>query len=175
MEEIALRYANGLYSIALETKQVNEMQESIKTIHKLLMQNLDFIDVISSAFVSLEEKEKIIDNTFKGVDLNIVNYMKLMVRNRRQRYLLDSLQAFNSLCNEYRGVKEGLIYSTKYLDEKTLNKIIKKISELEGQDVELINKIDPLLIGGVRVVISGHIYDGSIKTHLMQLKESLLK
>ena len=175
MNEIASRYANGLYSIALDTNKVNVWQEEIKTIHKLFLENREFLDVLSSAFLPLNEKEEMLDKTLKGIDPNIINLIKLLVKNHRQRYILDTLSAYNSLANQLRGVKEGLIYSTYRLDDKTLSKIRQKIEEVEKVEVDLINVIDPTLIGGVRVVIDGHIYDGSIKSHLEKLKESLLK
>lgn len=175
MNEIASRYASGLYSIALDANKVSVWQEEIKTIQKLFLENREFLDVLTSAFLSLEEKEKMLDNTLVGVDPNIVNLIKLLVKNHRQRYILDTFQAYNSLANELRGVKEGLIYSTYRLDDKTLTKIRQKIEGVEGCEVDLLNIIDPTLIGGVRVVIDGHIYDGSIKSHLAKLKESLLK
>ena len=175
MNEIASRYASGLYSIALEQNKVNVWQEEIKTIHKLFLENREFLDVLNSAFLPLNEKEEMLDKTLKGVDPNIVNLVKLLVKNHRQRYILDTFQAFNSLANELRGVKEGLIYSTYRLDDKTLEKIKQKIKEIEKCDVDLINIIDPTLIGGMRVVIDGHIYDGSIKSYLEKLKTSLLK
>jgi len=175
MNEIASRYASGLYSIALDVNKVNVWQDEIKTIHKLFLENREFLDVLSSAFLSLNEKEEMLDKTLIGVDKNIVNLIKLLIKNHRQRYILDTFQAYNSLANQLRGVKEGLIYSTYRLDDKTLEKIKQKIKEVEGCDIDLINIIDPTLIGGVRVVIDGHIYDGSIKSHLQKMKESLLK
>lgn len=175
MNEIASRYASGLYSIALEQNKVNVWQEEIKTIHKLFLENREFLDVLNSAFLPLNEKEEMLDKTLKGVDSNIINLVKLLVKNHRQRYILDTFQAYNSLANELRGVKEGLIYSTYRLDDKTLEKIKQKIKEIEKCDVDLINIIDPTLIGGMRVVIDGHIYDGSIKSYLEKLKQSLLK
>lgn len=175
MNEIASRYAAGLYSIALDANKVSVWQEEIKTIQKIFLENREFLDVLSSAFLPLVEKEEMLDKTLKGVDPNIVNLIKLLIKNHRQRYILDTFQAYNSLANQLRGVKEGLIYSTYRLDDKTLEKIKQKIKSVEGSDVDLINIIDPTLIGGVRVVIDGHIYDGSIKSHLEKLKESLLK
>ena len=174
MNEIALRYANALYSLANESHKVNDWQEEIREINKLFLENREFLSILSSAFVSLEEKEAMLDKTFACVEPNIVNLMKLMVKNHREKFILDTFRAFNSLCNETRGVKEGLIYSTYRLEEKTLKEISNKISKIEKVEVELYNIIDPTLIGGVRVVIDGHIYDGSIKTHLLKLKESLL-
>ena len=41
-------------------------------------------------------------------------------------------------------------------------------------DVELIPHIDPTLIGGVKVVINSHVYDGSIKNQLEKMQIDLL-
>jgi F-type H+-transporting ATPase subunit delta len=77
--------------------------------------------------------------------------------------------------NEYRGVIEGLVYSTEPLSESQLAKLNSVISKKESRPVELKNIIDPTLIGGVKVVINDHIYDGSIKHHIEDMKLALLK
>lgn len=175
MNEIASRYGNGLYSLAYEVNEINEWQKEVKSIYRLLKENPKFISIISSAFLSLEDKEKMLEDTFKGFNVEIINLMKLMCKNHRERYIVDALQAFNSQCNSYRGVKEGLIYSTYHLDETLLNKISHAISEKEKMEVELYNVIDPTLIGGFKVVIDGHIYDQSIKSSLANMKVNLTK
>ena len=68
-----------------------------------------------------------------------------------------------------------MVYSVVPLDEQTLSKLQKKISQLEKVEIELINKIDPSIIGGLKVVIHSHIYDGSIKNKLENMKIDLLK
>ena len=98
-----------------------------------------------------------------------------MVKNHRAMYLVEIFEEFNSLVNEYRGVLEGLVYSTVPLTESELDKLNQKISEVEARQTELRNIIDPSLIGGVKVVINDHIYDGSIKHHIENMKLSLLK
>ena len=107
-------------------------------------------------------------------DEDIVNLLKVIIDNNRTYMIKDILMAFNSLCNEYKGVKEGLIYSAFALDKVTVNKIKDKISKLEQMDVELIPHIDPTLIGGVKVVINSHVYDGSIKNQLEKMQIDLL-
>ena len=71
-------------------------------------------------------------------------------------------------------MKEGLIYSAFPLNKETINKIKTKISQIEKMDVELISRIDPSLIGGVKVVINSHVYDGSIKNQLEKMQIDLL-
>ena len=43
----------------------------------------------------------------------------------------------------------------------------------ENRKISLIFKIDPSLIGGVKVVINNRIYDGSVKNKLSEMKQSL--
>ena len=97
------------------------------------------------------------------------------MENNRTDCLIDVFDSFNSYCNQYRGVSEGLIYSTLKLDQTVIDQIEKKISKIEGSKVELKNVIDPSLIGGVKVVIKDRIYDGSIKHNIEMMKKDLLK
>ena len=175
MKEIASRYAQALFSLKRESNKLDETQKEMKELRKVFDENPDFIMVLDSSYLSIEEKEKIIDKTLVGVDKEIVNFVKIIVNNHRARYLLDIFDGFNSLVNEYRGVLEGLVYSTVKLTEEQLTKLNNTISEVEKRPTELRNIIDPTLIGGVKVVINDHIYDGSIKHHIEDLRISLLK
>ena len=175
MNEIASRYGTALFSLALERNRVSEYQNEVKELKRIFKENSDFIMVLGSSFETIETRLSMVDKTLVNVNDDIKNLVKILIKNDRIGNLLDVFTAFNSSCNEYRGVDEGLVYSTIPLDEKTINKIEEKISKIESRKVELINKIDPALIGGVKVVINGHIYDGSIKNQIEMMKIDLLK
>lgn len=175
MKEIASRYAEALFSIKRDQNQLDETQGEIKELIKVLKQNPDFIVVLNSSYKEFEEKEKIIDKVFEGVDQDIINLIKIVVKNHRVIYLVDIFEKVNSLINDERGVLEGLVYSTEPLSEAQLLKLNNAISKVEKRPTDLKNIIDPNLIGGVKVVINDHIYDGSIKHHLENMKLSLLK
>ena len=175
MKEITSRYAEALFSLKRDSKELEATQQEIKELKKIFLENPDFIVVLSSSYKSIEEKIEIVDKSLKGVDEDIKSLIKIVCQNHRASYLLEIFDEFNSLVNEYRGVKEGLVYSTQKLSDAQLAKLNKKISEIEHQPTELKNLIDSSLIGGVKVVINDHIYDGSIKHHLEDMKISLLK
>ena len=175
MNEITSRYATALYSLKLESNKLLDSQKEIRELKKIFIENPDFIMILSSSFKSNEEKVEIIDKTLVGVDDEIKSWIKIITQNHRASQLVDIFDGFISLVNEYRGVKEGLVYSTEKLSDTQLTKLNKKISEVENIPVDLKNIIDPSLIGGVKVVINDHIYDGSIKHHIEDMKLSLLK
>ena len=175
MKEITSRYSVALFSLKKDENQLIDSQMEIKELIKVLRENPDFLTLLDSSYKEFEEKEEIINQVFKSVDEEIVSLIKIVVRNHRAMYLIEIFEEFNSLVNEYRGVLEGLVYSTVPLTESELDKLNQKISEVEARQTELRNIIDPSLIGGVKVVINDHIYDGSIKHHIENMKLSLLK
>ena len=175
MKEITSRYSVALFSLKKDENQLIDSQVEIKELIKVLRENPDFLTLLDSSYKEFEEKEEIINQVFKSVDEEIVSLIKIVVRNHRAMYLIEIFEEFNSLVNEYRGVLEGLVYSTVPLSESELDKLNQKISEVEARQTELRNIIDPSLIGGVKVVINDHIYDGSIKHHIENMKLSLLK
>lgn len=174
MNQIAQTYAEALFSLGLEDKKLSKLQDEGKALSEIIHDNEDFLLLIDSRFMSREERQDIASKILKDFDEDIVNFVKVLIANNRTNYFKDVLEAFNSLCNEYKGVKEGLIYSAFPLNKETINKIKNKISQIEGMDVELISRIDPSLIGGVKVVINSHVYDGSIKNQLEKMQIDLL-
>ena len=174
MNQIAQTYAEALFSLGLEEKKLTKLQDEGKALSEIIHDNEDFLLLIDSRFMSREERQDIASKILGDFDEDIVNFVKVLIANNRTNYIKDVLEAFNSLCNEYKGVKEGLIYSAFPLNKETLNKIKNKISQIEGMDVELISRIDPSLIGGVKVVINSHVYDGSIKNQLEKMQIDLL-
>ena len=175
MENVASRYGLALYSLALEENKIDSWQTDVKTLKGIFLENPDFIMILGSSFLPLNERQEILQKTLKGVDKEIVALIMVVMENNRISMILDIFDSFNSYCNEYRGVSEGLIYSTLKLEQKVINKIEDKISKMEHNKVELKNVIDPSLIGGVKIVIHDRIYDGSIKHQIEMMKTDLSK
>lgn len=173
MNEIASRYAVALYELALENNKLDIYQEQTRFVLNSLEENEEFFDVLNSKFISIKEIHEIIDKTFVGIEIDIISLLKIIVENHRVNLLKDVFVSFNSLCNSHKGITEGMLYSAFELDKKTITDIETAIGKKEGRKISLIFKIDPSLIGGVKVVINNHIYDGSVKNKLSEMKQSL--
>ena len=175
MTEIAQNYASALLSLAVDDHKVIDYQKEVKELRKIIRDNEDFVLLLDSRFLSIEERMNNAEKILKGFSPDVVNFIKIIIKHNRVSYLEDILEAFNSLCNENQDIVEGLIYSAFPLGEDTLLKIKKKISQIENHEVDLIPRIDPSLIGGVKVVINSHVYDGSIKNQLEKMQIDLLR
>lgn len=173
--EVASRYGLALYQLAKEKNMISSWQEEVKGLISVIKENADFIVVLSSSFLSLEERNKILEDSLIGISTEIISLLKIVMENHRTSMMLDVLESFNSYCNEHNGVIEGYLYSSMRLDESRIKQIQDKIGKVENHKVELKNVIDPTLIGGIKIVIHDRIYDGSLKHYLENMKKDLLK
>ena len=174
MDSLYTRYAGALISLAMEDNDLEGYRSDIKDLRQAIKENEGILDVLSSAFIEFDEKERIIDNFYPG-RVNIRNFLKIVVRNNRSHYLIKILNEFIEECNEYLNIKDGTIYSVRKLDEKEIERVEKGIEKRLSCRVELVNVIDERLIGGIKVIVDDKIFDGSIKNKVEKLKDSLVK
>ena len=174
-ESLAKNYAEALYSLSIDNDNYLDLQNEMKALKQVIVENNEFVSLLCSSFLSLEEKEEILDKVLNGFNEDIKSLLKVICKNRRAAIIPNVIEEFNSLVNHKRGILEGLVYTIYPLKEKELKDIENKISEIEKVPCELKNIIDATIIGGVKVAINGHVYDGSIANKIEQLRLTLNK
>ncbi len=175
IDNVANRYAHALLDIAIEEKLVDEYRQVIKEINKCFQENKDYLHVLSSSFLSGEEKHQMIEKAFASLNFpHVLSFMNIIIDNHRVNELLQIFDSFNTLCNDYKGIKEGIVYSTIKLSDKEVKEIETAISKVQNCEIELRNEIDSRLLGGVKVVVHDSVYDGSLLGKLESMKNKLL-
>lgn len=175
MDSLYNRYASALFSIAKEKGCIEEYRSEIKLLIDVLKDNVDLEHLFSSWFIELKEKEDIIDKVFNDFKEDIRNFIKVIVANRRGNELHKILEEYVKISNAELGIEEGIVYSTEKLTKAQIDKIEKKLSEVTKVKVELVNRIDERLIGGIKVVLNDSVYDGSLRNKIESLRKALLK
>ncbi|MDY6003799.1 MAG: F0F1 ATP synthase subunit delta [Bacilli bacterium] len=176
MEDLYSRYASALISIAEDENKIEQYKDAMTSIFVLFNDDENILKYLGSYFVNSDDKYKLIDEMLKTFELaNLNNFFKLIVNKHLIIHFKDIYLSFNKLANELLDIEEGIIYSTIKLNEDEINKISEALTKRTSKKVELKNKIDESLIGGVKIVIKDRVYDSSIKYKLEQLKSSLIK
>jgi F-type H+-transporting ATPase subunit delta len=176
MESIHKSYAIALFDLANEAKQLEKYQEETKAISNILKDNKEFLNLLTNQFINKDDKKQLLDNVFKGkVEGMILNFLKLLVDKQRFNLSVEIFKEFNSLANDYRGIKEGILYTASSLEEAKIKAIEAKVAQKLGKKVELTMVKDETLIGGFKVVISDLVIDNSIKNKLESLKNDLVE
>jgi F-type H+-transporting ATPase subunit delta len=82
-------------------------------------------------------------------------------------------QIYEQLLDEEHGIKRAEVVAATGLDEEAVSSLKGTLKKLVGQEVQLEVKEDPSLIGGVVARVGDLVLDGSVKSQLESLKDSL--
>jgi F-type H+-transporting ATPase subunit delta len=80
---------------------------------------------------------------------------------------------YKKLADELNGIGRASVISATELSEQTVERIQAALSKKTNLDIVLQVEKDPELIGGIVTKIGDLVWDGSIKTQLSNLKETL--
>ena len=80
---------------------------------------------------------------------------------------------YQKLADELKGIARASLVSATELSAETVEKIRAALSKKTGKDIILDVEQDPSLIGGIVTRIGDLVLDGSIKTQLLNMRESL--
>ena len=89
MSELALRYGSALHSLALDFNKVELWQKEMKELTKLLTENNEFLNLLTSEFLSIEERKQIVNNTIIFDDAELNAFINIIIDNNRVSNLLE--------------------------------------------------------------------------------------
>ena len=176
MTELAREYGEGLYILARDEDIRLQIGEELKTITEILKQQPDYIRLLASRAINLEERIRVVDDTFAGkAHPYLVNFMKLLIQRGKIDAFYDCAEWFSNRCNEDFGIVEARVTTAAELSEEQLRALKEKLDNMTGKDTRLNVRIAPAVLGGVRVEMNGRKFDTTIQNRLERLKLSLTK
>ena len=109
-----------------------------------------------------------------GATKLVRNTIGVLADRGRLQYLPDVLDALEALSEAETGRVRAEVISAKPLDDAYYNRLKDKLQRATGQQIVLVKRQDPSLIGGVVTRIGDRVFDGSISNRLNELRETLL-
>ena len=98
---------------------------------------------------------------------------KRLIEKKRADILPDIAYEMRVMVDKDQNISHGSIVSAIVLDQALLDKIQGTLEKLTGNRVILETQVDPSIIGGIIAKVGDLVLDGSIKTQLNGLKESI--
>ncbi len=106
----------------------------------------------------------------KDLDEALKQFVKLLAHDQKLKQADTIITEFVRYAKKVEGINEIEITTVGDLDEKTIN----KIKQSFGDKVEATIKVDPSILGGIKIKTEDRILDASLKTQLLKLKESII-
>ena len=142
-------------------------------VRDVLHKNPAYITLMDTPAVSSEEKLRMLEEAFGGVDPMLKNFLCILCE-KRAFYQFDACaDAFMKNYDELHEILRATAITAVPMSKKQQEALRKKLASLTGKTVELSNITDPAVLGGVTLRCGGVQLDGSLQTRLETLRRSL--
>ena len=169
MTETARMYGGSLYDLAAEEGLDERILGELDGVTALLNGDAEYLHLLSIPSIPKKERCALLDEAFRGqVHLYVLNFMKLLCEKGALRELPGCARAYRLRYNEAHGILEATAVSavqTRRLHEK--------LEKVTGRHIDLKTKVEPAVLGGIRLDIEGTELDGTVRSRLAGLRSSI--
>lgn len=173
MKMIKSEYAQALFSLAEESSSEKDVLKSLQVISADRELFEEYTILLSCPAISLDEKERLIDEALKKNPEEVTCFLKLLCKNRRVGLLGDCIKEYEKLYNKKQSVTTVYTVTTYELNSVEKTKLIKKIEEVTGGKIKLEYKIDKSILGGMIIYIGDKVIDASVRNKLQEVRSVL--
>ncbi len=171
---IARRYAKALLLIGKDDGQAETYREELNEIAGLLDRSPELEQAICNPLYDLSSRKQVLLAIIGKLNPSkiMASYLLLLFDKGRIGFLQSINELYHKLADELKGIARASLVSATELSSETVEKISNALSKRTRKDVILEVKQDPELIGGIVTRIGDLVLDGSVKTQLLNMRES---
>jgi F-type H+-transporting ATPase subunit delta len=172
---LAKRYAKALVNIGREQDALEKYGRDLDSLTQMMETSKDFRELLINPVFTKEDKKKIAGQVLQKMDVDrmVTNFINVLIDRKRMDQLPGIDEAYRTYVDDINGITRGEVTSAEPLDEEELGRVTAALSQISGKQVEVTTKVEPALIGGLVARVGDMVFDGTIRTQLNQLKESL--
>ena len=175
LSEVGTRYSTALFNLAEKENKLDKINTEVKLLAGFLKKSAPLHNFLTAPQIRDEEKEKVLKNIWSGkIEGFLLNFLLFLLKKHRIQFFQQIALDYEKLYKEKLGILEATLISVKTVEEPQQEKLIQKLQKETGKKIQLINKIDPALIGGTILLLANQVVDYSIRYRLNNLKERLL-
>lgn len=174
MTQIGTVYGQALYDLAKSEALSSGILEQLAALNEAFSQEPDFLRLLAAPNVSKEERCGILDESFReAVHPYVLNFLKILSEKGYSRHFPDCVSAYRDLYNLDNGILPVKAVTAVPLSDAQSQKLSKKLSAITGKTVVLQNRVDPGILGGVRLDYDGRRLDDSVAHRLDAIRSTL--
>lgn len=170
---IARPYATAIFRLARDNKALPRWSDMLQLL-AAIAGDAQVRSLIDDPKLNAAELEKLFLRITDGkLDEHAVNLVKLLNEYGRLGVLPEIATAFEALKTQHEGTLEAEITAADKLDDTQLALVVKQLEARFGKRINAEVKLDPALIGGIKIVVGDTVIDSSVRGQLQEMAYAL--
>ncbi len=172
--KISFRYAKSLFDVVKANKTLEETIVAIYTFNKACNENRDLVLALKSPIITGTKKSNILKAVFTNFNSDLSNFMDMVILKKRAGNLQNIMKEFVNIYNAHNQILEAEVVSAIALSKDEIAQIIALlISKTGAKKINLTEKVNPAIIGGLIIKYGDLLMDSSISSEINNLKKAL--
>lgn len=172
---VAKRYAKALFAVGKTENKLDAFSQGLNTLAAIYAEVPVVLDALTNPLYPLDVRGKVMESLAGMVEADqlLKNFLNLLVQKKRAEALVDIAEKFQSLVDEDRRICRGTVVAATELSEELQTKVQSTLEKITGKKVILTSEVEPAIIGGMIAKVGDLVLDGSIRSQLASLNESI--
>ena len=164
---VARVYARAMLHLAAAQGQEDELLGELAGLGKAVAGDAELAAFLASPLVSSEARAQVIEKVFRqrASDL-LVDALEVINGKGRLGLLPAIVEAYRGEYRELRGLVDARVTTAVPLSKAQRESLAAAVAKLTGKQPELIESVDPSILGGLVVEVSGEKIDSSLAMRL---------
>jgi ATP synthase F1 delta subunit len=172
-EQVAAVYARALFDAAKEAGVVEPVRRELGDFVAALAASASLRDVIADPQVDSAAKKRVLAEITREGQPLVANALQLLLERGRFPIIGELHEAFDGLAAVEAKLVNVEVTSAVELTPETRKKIAARVAKATGREVELAERVDPDIVGGLVLRVGDVIVDGSVQARIRQLRRRL--
>lgn len=172
---IGKRYGKALFELAVKNEELDSVYQDLLKIREIYHEIPDLGEILSDVRLALYEKDELVEQLLQGFEVTVQNFLSVVYDYSRMNDLLLMIDEYERRYDEHKRLLLGTVVTAVPLTKDQHQLVEKRAADLLGYEkANLINLIEPKIIGGVIIEANNKVIDGSIHKKLEQIKTMLV-
>ena len=158
--------------VLFEEDSSPEFAEQLKNYSLLFKEEPKVFRFFSLPHLSLEEKQKLLDQALKSTPSLLQNFFRVLLRNKSFSLLPEIQKSYQKLWNDQNKRAVAWVSSTQSLTEEEKSLLKQQLETFFNKKIELKEKEDKSLIAGLKVDIEGYVFEANTSHFLNKFEKS---
>ena len=173
-DDRTLAYAEALFSVARAEGTVATVEDELFRFSQTLTGNDELRSTLTDEGIPAARRQQIVEDLLGGkASSTTVALVSMVVGTGRARDLPAIIRQLVDMSAAAANREVGEVRSAVPLTADQVDRLTKALNEATGKQVEVKVIVDPSVLGGIVAQVGDTVIDGSVRSRLEQLKNSL--
>jgi F-type H+-transporting ATPase subunit delta len=171
-ETAARRYADAAFEIGRSDGTLDDWERDLASLAAALRHDA-LRRLVEHPAIAFADKERVLRRAIADVSDEALSLVLLMIRRGRPAAIDRMVAHFGELLRDERGIALAEVRTALPLEDEQRDAVARRLAQLTGAQVEMNERVDESLIGGIAVRIGDTLYDASVRNRLERLRARL--